>query len=169
MRPTTQTLSHKIESIQKRAIKWILSEENLSYTCFLTYVSKCKLVNLLPLSVRFELNDILFLHKVINKLVPVELPAYLSFFQGQSRLRSSHLDSLSLVSSISPRSSANVFANSFYYSTHCKWNRLPFEMREIESHQNFKDVLIKHMWKDLCKCDTDLFLEDEYDLQLENG
>ena len=102
-RPTNQTLSDKIERIQKRAIKWILSEEAISYSSWEVYIRKCKEVNLLPMTLRFDLNDILFLHKVIYGLKPVSLPPYLSFFVGQSRLRSSHLDSLSLVSSLQPR------------------------------------------------------------------
>ena len=137
-RPTEQSLTHKIESIQKRALKWILSEEGESYSSWSKYISKCKQADLLPLSERFKLNDLLFLHKVINDLIPVELPNYLSFFQGQSRLRSSHLDSLSLINSITPHSSTNAFAKSFYYRTHCLWNKLPLEIREIESHHLFK-------------------------------
>ena len=140
----------------------------MSFQSFSTYLRKCKSINLLPLSSRFELNDLLFLHKVIYNLIPVNLPEYLSFFQGQSRLRSCHLDSLSLVSSISPRSATNVFAKSFYFSTHCKWNRLPLELRSIGDHKTFKLALIKHLWKNL-PWDSDTELGDDFDLQLENG
>ena len=154
-RPTTQSLTDKIERIQKRAIKWILSEEAASYSPYEVYVRKCKEVNLLPMSIRFDLNDILFLHKVIHKLKPVNLPPYLTFFEGQSRLRSSHLDSLSLVSSIHPRSnfsstrSSNPLANTFFYRTHSKWNSLPLSLREIECPLRFKTGLKEHLWKTL--------------------
>ena len=167
-RPTTQSLTQKIESLQKRALKWILSEENHSYSSWPTYVSKCRQVKLLPMSARFELNDFLFLHKVIYNHIPVVLPVYLSFFQGQSRLRRSHLDNLSLVSSITPHSDNNTFANSFYYRTHCNWNRLPYNIREIVDHQQFKTKLTDHLWKDLMT-DLEGGIEDEYDLMLDNG
>ena len=167
-RPITQILMNKIESLQKRAVKWILSEENCSYSSYSTYVMKCKQANLLPMCERFELNDLLFLHKVIYNHVPVELPDYLSFFQGQSRLRSSHLDKLSLLSSISPKSSSPL-VHSFFYRAHCKWNRLAHEIRDIESHQLFKNKLIEHLWKELAYNDPDCILEDDYDLLLPSG
>ena len=154
-RPTTQTLTGKIESIQKRAIKWILSEESISYSPYQTYVQKCRYVNLLPMSARFDLNDIIFLYKIVYKLKPVELPDYLTFFGGHSRLRSSHLDHLSLVSSIHPAGpstssrSSNPFANSFFYRTHSKWNDLPLSLREIQCPLRFKASLKEHMWKNL--------------------
>ena len=107
------------------------------------------------MSVRFDLNDLLFLHKVINKLKPVDLPSYLSFFEGQTRLRSSHLDSLSLVSTILPKSSQtstrshNPFLNSFFYRAHILWNKLPLTIREISCPITFKVCLKKHLWSNL--------------------
>ena len=58
------TQARKIKSIQKRAIKWILSSWN-------KYVIKCKKVDLFPMS---DLNDLLFLYKVIyDSLMPNNL------------------------------------------------------------------------------------------------
>ena len=161
-RPTGATMTDKIEKIQKRSLKWILHEENQSYSQWNTYVSKCRQADLLPLSERFNLNDLLFLHKVVYKLIPVELPGYLSFFQGLSRLRHTHLDSLSLVCSVTPKSPSNAFANGFFFRTHCKWNRLPLELRQLECHQLFKTELIALLWKDLSP-------EDEFDGEFDNG
>ena len=48
-RPTTISLSKKLESLHKRAIKWILSEENLSYSSE-QYIQKCKAMDILPLA-----------------------------------------------------------------------------------------------------------------------
>ena len=156
--------NQKIEVIQKRAIKWIFSEEHTSYGSHGVYIRKCREADLLPMSERFCLNDLLFLHKVLNNLVPVKLPQYLNFFQGQSRLRSSHMDHRSLVSSVIPNitlnnqnitsehSSTNPFLNSFFYRVHLSWNSLPLEIREIESHSLFKSQLTNHLWKSLlCK------------------
>ncbi len=127
------------------------------------------------MSERFCLsNDMIFLHKVINKLVPIELPGYLSFFQGQSRLRSCHMDYRSLISSVAPnvvinssnvsseRNSINPFHNSFFYRAHLIWNCLPLEIREIESHSLFKNELIKHLWKELLS-NTEALEEFEID------
>ena len=156
-RPTTKTMSEKLESLQKRAIKWILSEEDCSYSDESLYINKCKQVDILPLSLKFDLNDLIFFHKVINNLVPVSLPEYLSFYQGGSRLRRCHLDSYSIVSSIIPRisqnfnydhsSSGNPFSKSFFYRTHLLWNTLSLDIRQTESPSIFKSEVIKHLWK----------------------
>ena len=172
-RPLNKTLLQKIENIQKRAIKWILSECELSYNAFSTYLSKCKQTKLFTMSDRFNINDLLFLHKVINGLIPVELPYYLSFFQGQNRLRSSHLDHLSLVSSVSPniqinlnvvtsdsdRASSNPFNNTYFYRVHFKWNDLPLSLREISIHSDFKVGVSKYFWDNM-KCDDNVFQPD---------
>ena len=150
-RPTTISLTKKLESLQKRAIKWILSEENLSYSTE-QYFQKCKALDILPLAHKFDLNDLLFLHKAINNLVPISLPQYLSFYQGVSRLRHCHLDSRSLVSSIVPRcSQSSIHSNgplskSFFYRTHILWNSLPLEIRQLSCPSSFKSHVTKHFW-----------------------
>ena len=163
-RPTNKTTMDKLESIQKRSIKWILSEEYRSYSPYSNYVQKCKDVNLLPLSNRFELNDLIFLHKIIYKLCPVELPSYLSFYEGTSRLRSCHLDSLSLVSAITPRSPTNPFAKAFFFRTHTLWNSLPSDIRAIEINKHFKSKVIHFLWKKVVPGDINNSLVGEDDL-----
>ena len=151
-RPTTTSLSDKLESLQKRAMKWILSEENRSYSPDI-YFQKCKEMDILPLSLKFDLNDLIFFHKVLNDLTAIDLPSYLSFYRGGSRLRSCHLDTLSIVCSLTPSSSSssvrsnNPLAKSFFYRTHLLWNRLPLQLRQIQSSSLFKAELVKHLWK----------------------
>ena len=157
-RPTGTSMSNKLESIQKRSIKWILNEEHESYSSWQKYILKCKQLNILPLSKRFDLNDILFLHKIVHKLILVSFPHYMTFFQGVSRLRSTHLDSLSLVSSITPSSPTNAFANSFFYRSHCLWNRIPFCIRENSCPRSFKTLVLAYLWKEVLSD-----LDDPYD------
>ena len=59
-RPTTKTKLCKFEGLQKRALKWILSEEELSYSSPTTYIKKCRQANVLPIHARFDLLDFLF-------------------------------------------------------------------------------------------------------------
>ena len=169
-RPTNKTMLQKLETLQKRCIKWILSEENISYHSYISYVKKCRQVDLLPLSSRFDLSDLLLFHKIVYELTPLKLPYYLTLYQGNSRLRSSHLDRLSVVSSIHPNfnitnainensySSRNAFANSFSYRTHTKWNSLPFELRDMPHPLTFKKDLINYLWGSLVEQDSS---EDE--------
>ena len=121
----------------------------------LRYTYKCKAIDILPLSKKFDLNDLLFFHKIVNNLVPVSLPSYLSFYEGGSRLRRCHLDSLSIICSLIPRSSQasarsnSPLSKSFFYRTHLLWNTLPFDLRKISSPSLFKSDLIKFLWNSL--------------------
>ena len=128
---------------------WHLCEEYSSYNYDSVYLQKCKDIKLLPLANRFELNDIVFFHKVVCNQVDVELPGYLTYHDGNSRLRSSHIDSLSFVSSITPKSSSNAFSKSFFYRTRNLWNQLPFEIRSITEPNTFKTKVEKYLWAGL--------------------
>lgn len=154
-RPTNINLMKKVEGIQKRALKWVLGEENVSYSCKSVYWKKCKDVNVLPMTYRFEFTDLILFHKVIHGLVQVNFPSYLHFYSNQTRLRFCHLDTLSLVCDIIPRTSTsqdrtnNAFANSFFYRSHLLWNKLPIDIRSICCPNEFKTKLKSHMWSRL--------------------
>ena len=156
-RPHNQTTKDKMESIQKRAVKWILDEEFHSYTN-LDYLLKCKQLNFLPLYYKFTFNDLLLFHKIIYNLSPVKLPNYLYFYESRRRLRSCHLDHLSLVSDIRPTISAKysrnsvdgteckIFESSFFYRSHLAWNNLPLDIRKIPEPATFWSKLRQHLW-----------------------
>ncbi len=101
----------------------------------------------MPIADRFDFLDLIFFFKVVKGLVPVELPPYLSLYQGNTRLRSSHLDKLCYISSLSPQTATNAFAKSFFFRTHTKWNHIPLVIREANSITEFKAQLTVHMWK----------------------
>ena len=154
-RPTNISLMRKVEGIQKRALKWVFGEENISYSCQSVYWKKCKKVNVLPMCYRFEFTDLILFHKILHGLIQINFPSYLHFYSNKSRLRFCHLDSLSLVCDIIPRTTAsqdtttNAFANSFFYRTHLSWNKLPVAIRAIDSPDEFKSKLKAHMWSRL--------------------
>ena len=166
-RPTNETMSSKFENFQKKCLKWILSEENLHYGLNEIYIRKCRQLRLLPLSKRFDFNDLVFFYKIIYKLIPVQLPYYLKFFDGNSRLRSCHLDELCLVSDIKPRTNVrSPLQKSFFYRTHLLWNNIPLELRRIEHYQQFRSKLSKYLW-DLIMTD-DLSLANDHDFDDSN-
>ena len=154
-RPTNISLMRKIEGIQKRSLKWVLGEENVSYSCQSVYFKKCKDVNVLPMCYRFDFIDLILLYKIMHGLVQISFPSYLHFYSNQSRLRFCHLDSHSLVCDIIPNTTAsqdrttNAFANSFFYRTHLLWNKLPINIRSIHSFFEFKTSLKAHFWNQL--------------------
>ena len=156
-RPTGKTMLDKLENLQKRCIKWILSEECLRYHNYETYIQKCRQVCLLPLSKRFDMNDLVLFYKVLNSLIPLELPYYLQFYSGNTRLRSCHLDNFSIVSSLRPKtinvisdSNINCALNkSFFYRVHLQWNLLPLEIRSLQSLSLFSSEVVKFLWKSI--------------------
>ena len=148
-RPSNDTAMKKFESFQKRCVKWILSEEEHSYHSE-TYYANCRTLKILPMSLRFQLNDLILFHKIAYGYVPICLPEYLQWFDGNSRLRNSHLDRLSLVSSYLPTGrGSKLFENSFFYRTHSLWNRIPVDIRDIACTITFKARLKAHLWQTL--------------------
>ena len=123
-RPNNITMINKLEGLQKQCIKWILSEDFFRYGNYEVYLQKCRQVCILPLIKRLDYNDLVLFYKVIHNLIPLKLPSYLKFYEGSSRLRTCHLDHLSLVSSIQPKSNVisdtnknSALYKSFYYYT----------------------------------------------------
>ena len=79
---------------------------------------------------------------------------YLKFYECNSRLRTCHLDRLSLVSSIKPKCNVISVTNknsplykSFYYRVHLLWNLLPLDIRESESLSIFQCKILQYLWK----------------------
>ena len=140
-------LMRKFENVQKKCLKWVLCEEEMSYNNKDVYIRRCKQVNVLPMNKRFVLNDITLFHKIVYNLIPVKLPDYLSLFNGLSRLRSCHLDRLSYVSSVLPRGkNCKILKKSLFYRGHLLWNELPLEIREIRCQTTFKFRVRQHLW-----------------------
>ena len=153
-RPVTKTQISKLEGLQKRAIKWILQEEFLSYSRT-TYIQKCRQLKIMPIEDRFDFLDLVFFFKIVKQHIPVNLPSYLQRFQGQSRLRNCHLDHFCFVSSITPRNISNAFARNFFFRTHTKWNHIPLDIRLLESITEFKCKLSTFLWNKIVQEDSD--------------
>ena len=149
-RPRSNTMINKLESLQKRALKWIRNESNTSYSIDDIYYSHCKQLNILPIRVRFDYHDLKTLHLIIHGFSCISLPEYLKPYTGSSRLRSSHLDNMCLISDVLPRgtnasNSRNAFSNSFFYRAHLLWNRLPKSLREVIGPGVFKTRLKEYL------------------------
>ena len=160
-KPASQTSIAKLESLQKRAIKWIRADSNessidTSYSedSHLYYVH-CSQLNILPIEFRFNFHDLKIFHSIVNGFSCVKLPDYINPFEG-TRLRNSHLDQKCFTSTVIPqglmsnRNFENVtnhgFRNSFYYRVHLMWNKLPLNLREIVCPGTFKIALLRHIW-----------------------
>ena len=79
-RPSSNTAIDKLESIQKRAFKWILDDIHVSYSSNSLYYVHCKQFNILPIKYRFDYHDLKFFHSVVYGLSCINLPEYLQPF-----------------------------------------------------------------------------------------
>ena len=156
-RPYNESTKLKLESIQKRAIKWILNEMYASYSKYM-YILKCKHLNILPINSHFLLIDLITFHQIFYNTSPIKLPHYLHHYDGNSRLRKTHLDHLSIISDIIPAtfsqnkhgiSDYQTFDQCYFYRTHTAWNSLPLKLREIWHFQHFKTNLKKYIWNEI--------------------
>ncbi|HBI40457.1 MAG TPA: hypothetical protein DDY16_05865 [Tenacibaculum sp.] len=146
-RPNSETAMKKLENFQKKCLKWVLGEEELSYSHGDTYINKCKQADILPLEQRFKLNDLVLFHKVLHNLLPLATPEYMSWYDGSSRLRRTHLDHRSLTCGLLPRTSTtHLLDKSFFFRCHSLWNSLPLQVRDIASPSRFKGMLVSHLW-----------------------
>ena len=111
------------------------------------YIRKCKEADILPLKYKFFLNDLIFLHEILCGRSPLQLPKYLNFFDGNSRLRFTHLDALSFVSSlISCNNGTRNLQKSFFIRSHAMWNSLHFAIRNCCKQVDFKINLTSYFW-----------------------
>ena len=165
-RPTSIDLVQKVESIQRRAVKWILSEHNHHYN-ELEYLRRLHNLDLLPMGYKFDYTDILLFYKIYYNRSVIKLPSYLIPIDDNDRsrfratikppdyytrmqtlnmsvMRNDRLDILSLKCNIEAKSPA--LKNNFFYRTHLLWNRLPKEIRELDNICDFQKKLKHHMW-----------------------
>ena len=174
-KPSSMTSISKLENIQKRGLKWILSDNysqsTISYSSnYHIYLTHCKQLNILPIKFRFNFHDLKMFHSIVNGFSCVKLPDYIKPFEG-SRLRSSHLDTKCFVSTIQPkRSDSNrnfecvhngVFSNSFFYRAHLLWNKLPLSLREIIRPGLFKNKLLEYLWNNDIKDEYVAYISSE--------
>ena len=146
-RPNSESIVNKLESLQKRALKWIRNDFSASYSIDELYYLHCKQLKILPIKFHFDYHDLKLLHSIVYGFSCVSLPSYIRFYSGNSRLRSSHLDHLSVISDVSPL--RRGYSNSYFYRSHLSWNRLPLSIRETVRPGAFKMELLKYIWSNL--------------------
>ena len=163
-RPYTETSIKKLETVQKRAVKWILSEQFVDYS-YDDYLERLHILDILPMNTKLVLTDLSIFHRIIHRSINIVLPDYLKLFSPElSRLRRSHMDPLHFISNIKPRvvrrtkinndncpefENIKEFQNSYFYRAHLEWNKLPLTLRVVEDYGIFIDHLKKYIWTTL--------------------
>ena len=172
-RPSSETQINKLERIQRRAVKWILSEEGHSYND-VEYLMRLRDLDLFPLRERFIISDLILFFDIFNGQSCLELPSHIKHLSHEertrlrpmiippnnlegenseylklNRLRQSRNDSRSLKSEVNAKSPS--FKVSFFYRTVQEWNCLPSEVKEITSKALFKERLVQYFKDEIFK------------------
>ena len=168
-RPTTMQMISKFESIQKRAVKWILCEEGHHYNDF-EYLKRLKELDILPMEYKFAYTDLIEFHKIHHKKSVVKIPQYLTPYTDSDRsrlrtrirhpnhyncslssdgsnlsqIRSNRYDASSLKCTI--EAPTPVFKKSFFFRTHLRWNELPSILKNVNETDAFAQKLKHYMW-----------------------
>ena len=132
----------KFESIQKKAVKWINGQISDSYSD-MNYMNKLKDLSILPIKSKFALNDLILFYKIVNCLVPIDLPVHFTFIKHNdvkyTRKTANIIDEKDVTSikcSIKP--SCEIFRNCFFYRTMILWNSIPYIIRQQTAITKFK-------------------------------
>ena len=178
--PTTVVLINKVETIQRRAVKWILGEQDHHYND-IEYLSRLRDLDLMPMINKLRYTDLVVFHSIYNNGSVVKLPSYLlpltnnergrlrtnirpperlgNADQSDSNIpdlnerRNNRYDRFSLKSAVEAKT--RPFRTSFFFRTHSAWNDLPTSFKEESDSGIFKTILKKYMWDMILKTDPD--------------
>ena len=154
--PHSKTEIALLESVQRSMTRFICTNE-------LSYPERCLSLNLLPLSYRREVADLVFCFKCLNGYLDVDFTEELCIFNPGNSLRSSHSGLL-----LQERRTRTEHFKAMYFNrvTHL-WNVLPIEIRQCTSLSSFKSKLFVHYftllglsydpfnscsWTSVCRC-----------------
>ena len=150
-RPVSDSSLLKFESLQKRATKWIFGETDTSYSLE-TYVKKLREIDVLPMTQKFQYNDLKLFHKIFYETSPIKFPSFLQKYHPESHDRrttrqQTKRDRTNIICTEQPR--VDLFKNSYFYRCHLEWNLLPQELRKTTEHNLFSSKLKDHLWNAL--------------------
>ena len=139
------------EAVQKRGVKFIAGHQRFDHYSADTFLAKQKEYGILPVRLRFILRDIVMFYKIVNSLVPINLPDYISPTEADqvryTRRTAAIIDFTDISTyncSIVP--TCDSFRKGFFYRTMLLWNRLPLEVRQTSNISAFKASIIDRLW-----------------------
>ena len=148
--PQNSSYIEKFSVIQKRAVKWIYGEQFVSYSDEV-FIEKQRELNILPMKLKFIYNDIVLFYKIVNELIPISLPPYISAcipddVRYTRRTAPIHnlSDNSTFQCSVAPN--CDSFRHSFFYRTMHRWNSLPVCVRQAASLITLKSSLTNFFW-----------------------
>ena len=148
--PVTSNQISNFENIQKRAVKWIDGRLYDHYSDP-QYIDKLKEFKILPIKFKFILTDLILFYKIIYSLISIKLPAgfYIPEASDVRHTRNTanivnHSDITTIRCSIRPN--CDSFRNSFFFRTMNIWNKIPYDIRQVDKISIFKTQIFKFLW-----------------------
>ena len=120
-----------IESVQRRATRFICKNNELSYR------ERLQKLNLLPINYWLELLGLVFFFKCMHGLVKLNISNFVSFNQGRTRC------STAGVYLKTPRTRTSCFRDSYFNRIVNLWNSLPDIVKNCTTVSGFKNQLKK--------------------------
>ena len=128
--PYYDTDIYKLEKVQRRAARWILSE----YSRTTSVTSLLSVLNIPTLQQCRQLSRLTLFYKIINDALPISIP--LHYQRTQFHTRQHHPNHFIL-----PQVTLNTYKYSFYPRTIKDWNNLPISIIESRDLDEFIHLL----------------------------
>ena len=151
--PQNKKSLNAFDLLQRRAVKWILKEpyKTKSYSDE-DFLNKQRNIELLPMKFKFVFSDLILFYKIINKLVNIDLPKYVTRIEPQdvkkvtrsTKATADGIDKSKFRCKIMPK--VNSFRDSYFYRTVEQWNSLPLKIRDLNDINKFSDDMKEHLW-----------------------
>ena len=140
-RPSSETQINKLERIQRRAVKWILSGEDHSYNDTIEYLMRLRDLDLFPLRERFTISDLIVFFDIFRGQSCLELPSYIKYLSLEERSR--------LRPKIKPPQNINSVENSQHLN---RLRQSRNDSQSLKSEINAKAILSRQVSStELCK------------------
>ena len=141
---------NKFVAVQRRAVKWILGDQFRSYSDE-EFDQRQQTLNILPIKSKFIYNDLIMFYKIVNGLVPISLPDYITIIQPED---SRYTRSNASIHNLTDRSSYqcnvpinnDIFKNSYFCRAIRFWNSVPETVRQTERISLYKPMLLRYIW-----------------------
>ena len=143
--PSSISVINQFESIQKRAIKWVLNEQFYGYSDAY-YLQKLVDLDILPMAQKFTFNDMVLFFKIMNGLIPITLPSYV-ISRSNTRSSSNNGNTLGIDSNLVHNPIKNIFGKSFFPRCISTWNSLSPAIKGSENINIYKARLKLDLWK----------------------
>jgi hypothetical protein len=130
--PSSKTKILQVESVQRSMTRYIVNNE-------LSYRDRCVVLDILPLSFRREMLDLMFIFNYFNGAINVDYSDIVQLHEGNGRTQFGPMIRLQC-----NQARTECFIASYFNRIYQLWNILPFAIRSCKTANDFKAKLFNH-------------------------